>query len=93
MGGIDFMSYSGPPYQQAPQGPNSSNTLSIVGIVLGCIAFIFCPPGFGIAGIICGAVAKSKNERLANTALGVSIAGLVVGLILGFLLFKGMYGG
>lgn len=87
------MSYSGPPHQQAPYGNNDSNTLSIVGIVLGCVAFIFCPPGFGIAGIVCGAIAKSKNERLANVALGVSIAGLVVGLILGFVVFRGMYGG
>lgn len=47
------MSYQGPYKPQA----NPSNTLSIVGIVLGCIAFLFCPPGFGIAGIICGVVA------------------------------------
>lgn len=76
-----------------PQAGNSSNTLSIVGIVLGCIAVIFCPPGFGIAGIVCGVVAKSKGERLAPTAIGVSIAGLVVGVVLGILVFEGMYTG
>lgn len=81
------MSYQ-PEHQQQPQ--SGSNTLSIVGIVLGCVAFIFCPPGFGIAGIVCGAIAKSKGERLATTALGVSIAGLVVGLLLGVLVFQGM---
>lgn len=72
---------------------DSSNTLSVVGIVLGCIAFFFCPPGFGIAGIICGAVAQSKGQRLAGTAIGISVAGLVGGIVLGFLFFKGMYGG
>ncbi|MGI5347500.1 hypothetical protein ACQEU8_04825 [Streptomyces sp. CA-250714] len=87
------MSYSGPPYQSGPPPANDSNTLSIVGIVLGTIAFIFCPPGFGIAGIICGVVAKSKQERLAPTAIGVSIAGLVLGTVLGVLVFRGMYGG
>ncbi|MDJ1135688.1 hypothetical protein [Streptomyces iconiensis] len=87
------MSYSGPPppYKPPGSGHSDSNTLSIVGIVLGAVAFVFCPPAFGIAGIVCGAVAKSKNERLANTALGVSIAGLVVGLVLSFVLFRGVY--
>lgn len=92
------MSYPGPPYQQGPPyqpGPpaNPSNTLSIVGIVLGAIAFLFCPPGFGIAGLICGLVAKSKQERLATTAIGVSIAGLVLGMLIGYLFFRGLYGG
>ncbi|MGP3990088.1 hypothetical protein [Streptomyces sp. 3N207] len=87
------MSYSGPPYQPGPPPGNDSNTLSIVGIVLGAIAFIFCPPGFGIAGIICGVVANSKRERLAPIAIGVSIAGLVLGMVLGVLVFRGMYGG
>ncbi|MGW7520185.1 hypothetical protein ACWGJ2_31860 [Streptomyces sp. NPDC054796] len=64
-----------------------------MGIVLGCIALIFCPPGFGIAGIVCGVVAKNKGERLATTAIGVSIAGLVVGMIIGLMFFQGMYGG
>ena len=61
--------------------------------MLGCVAFLFCPPLFGIAGIICGVVGNSKGERLAKVAIGVSAAGLVVGMIIGFLLFQGMYGG
>ncbi|MCK1794529.1 hypothetical protein MTQ01_00485 [Streptomyces sp. XM4193] len=61
--------------------------------MLGCVAFLFCPPGFGIAGIVCGVVAENKNERLANTAIGVSIAGLIIGMILGVVVFRGMYGG
>ncbi|HZF88357.1 MAG TPA: hypothetical protein VE546_15975 [Streptomyces sp.] len=86
------MSYPNQPYQPHQQPPNPSNTLSVVGIVLGCVAFLFCPPLFGIAGIICGVVAKSKGERLAPTAIGLSIAGLIGGMILGFVLFQGMYG-
>ncbi|MFP8884163.1 hypothetical protein [Streptomyces barkulensis] len=88
---MSYPNYPNQPYQPQPQ-PNPSNTLSIVGIVLGCVAFLFCPPLFGIAGIICGAIATSKGERLGKTALGVSIAGLVVGMILGFVVFQGMQG-
>ncbi|MTE21482.1 hypothetical protein F0L17_20675 [Streptomyces sp. TRM43335] len=84
------MSYPNQPYQ--PQPPNTSNTLSVVGIVLGCVAFFFCPPLFGIAGIVCGVIANSKGERLAKTAIGVSVAGLVLGMILGFFLFRSVYG-
>lgn len=72
---------------------NASNTLSIVGIVLGCVAFLFCPPGFGIAGLVCGIVAKNQGQRLAPTAIGVSIAGLVLGMVLSLMFFRGMYGG
>ncbi|MFH0241817.1 hypothetical protein ACGRHY_05105 [Streptomyces sp. HK10] len=89
---MSYPNYPNQPYPPQPQPPNPSNTLSIVGIVLGCVAFLFCPPLFGIAGIICGAVANSKGERLGKTAIGVSVAGLVGGMILGFVAFQGMYG-
>jgi hypothetical protein len=72
---------------------NETNTLSIVGIVLGCVAFLFCPPGFGIAGLVCGIVAKNQGQRLAPTAIGVSIAGLVLGMVFSLMFFRGMYGG
>lgn len=86
------MSFPQQPYQPQPS-PQGSSTLSIVGIVLGCVALFFCPPLFGIGGIVCGAVANSKGERLASTAIGVSIVGLVGGIILGFVFFRGMYSG
>jgi hypothetical protein len=90
---VSYPNFPNQPDQPYPQQqPNPSNTLSIVGIVLGAVAFLFCPPLFGVAGIICGAIAKSKGERLASIALGVSIAGLVIGMLIGLLLFEGMYG-
>ncbi|WP_410535894.1 hypothetical protein [Streptomyces sp. KL2] len=89
---MSYPNYPNQPYPPQPQPPNPSNTLSIVGIVLGCVAFLFCPPLFGIAGIVCGVIANSKGERLAKTAIGVSAAGLVVGVILGIVAFQGMYG-
>jgi uncharacterized protein YacL len=71
---------------------STSNTLSIIGIVCGAIAFLFLPIILGPAGLILGAVARSRNERLANVALIVSALGLVVGLILGYLVFKSTRG-
>jgi hypothetical protein len=43
------------------------------------------PPLFGIAGLIVGAVAMSRKERLATLALVVSALGLVCGMVIGVL--------
>lgn len=71
----------------APVGSQASgkNTLSIIGIVCGAVAFLFVPPLFGIAGIILGVVGRSKGERLSTVAIVVSALGLVVGMILSYL--------
>ena len=83
--------YPGGPYPgggwRAP-GTAAGNRLSTIGIVLGAIAFVFFPIVFGPAGLILGAVAKSKGERLAVTAMVVSAAGLVVGMILGAIIYS-----
>jgi hypothetical protein len=77
-----------PPYAAAQQA--TGNTLSIIGIVLGCIAVVFCPPGFGIAGIVLGIIGNSKGERLGKVAIIVSAVGLVLGLVLGAIVFTSM---
>lgn len=71
-----------------PSGPNGSNTLSTIGIVLGAIAFVFFPILFGPAGLILGAVARSRGESRAVTAMVVSGIGLVVGMILGAIIYS-----
>lgn len=65
-----------------------SNTLSIIGIVCGAIGFLVCPFILGIAGLVLGFVARSKNEPLANVALIVSAIGLVGGIILGLVVYN-----
>jgi membrane protein DedA with SNARE-associated domain len=45
---------------------------------------------FGPVGLIFGAVAKSKGEEKAVVALVVSGLGLVVGMMLGYLVFASM---
>ena len=61
----------------------SGNALSIAGIVLGVLAVLFLPIIFGPAGIVCAAMGRSKKQRLANVALGVSIGGTILGFIFG----------
>jgi len=73
-----------------PQPQNGSNGFSIAGIILGAIGFFFFPILFGPAGLILGAVAKSKNEPRANTALIVSGIGLVGGIIFGMLIWASL---
>jgi hypothetical protein len=82
------------PAQSAPYGhpgvaaqpAQPAQTLSILGIVFGAIAFLFFPIVFGPAGLVVSAIGLSKNERLAPVALAVSGAGLVIGFVLGALL-------
>ena len=62
---------------------SGSNTFSILGISFGAISFLFLPILFGPAAIILSVIAKTKNERLSNVAIAVSILGLVIGFILG----------
>lgn len=76
------------PYQYGPGPTDPGIGFSVTGIVLGAISFLFCPLVLGIAAIVFAGVAKSRGERLANVALAVSIAGLVVGLVLGFIVFS-----
>ncbi len=80
----------GAPGFGAPTGGaavSTSNTLSIVAIVLGVIAILIIPILFGVAGIICAAIAKSRHEKLANVALGVAIGGTVLGFVIGGIVF------
>jgi uncharacterized protein YacL len=65
-----------------------SNAFSIAAIVCGVIAVLIFPIVFGPIGIILAAVAKSRNEPRANTALIVAIVGTIVGFLLGFIVFE-----
>ena len=94
-GGRSDGSYSPPapgamPTFVPPSPSTPGNGLSTVGIILGALAFIILPIVFGPAGLICGAIAKSKGESRAVVAMAVSGAGLVVGMILGALVFASM---
>ena len=65
-----------------------SNAFSIAAIVCGVISVLILPIVFGPIGIILAAVAKSKNEPRANTALVVAIVGMLVGFLLGYVVYE-----
>jgi len=73
------------PQYFAPSPSTAGNGFSTAGIILGVIAFLFFPIVFGPLGIIMGAIAKSKGESKAVVAIAVSAAGLVVGMMIGFI--------
>jgi hypothetical protein len=64
---------------------SSSNTFSILAMVLGGLALLVLPIVFGPAAIILGVIALTKKEKLAPVGLTVGILGLVVGMIIGAL--------
>lgn len=70
-------------YAQGPQD-RSQRKLGILAIVFGVLSLTCCPVIFGVAGVVCGIVARSKDgpdRDLATVGLVVSIVGLVVGTI------------
>ena len=76
------MTHHAPNQPAKPVSP--SNTFSIIGIVAGARALIL-PIVFGPAGLILGAMARTRNERLANVALVLAAIGMFVGLLVAFL--------
>jgi hypothetical protein len=66
-----------------PRPSTPGNGFSVVGIIFGIAAIAFFPIVFGPAGLILGAVAKSKGESKAVIAMVVSGVGMVLGFIIG----------
>jgi uncharacterized membrane protein len=64
---------------------SSSNTFSILAIVLGGLALLVLPIVFGPAAIILGVVGITKKEKLAPIGLTVGILGMLVGMFIGAL--------
>lgn len=80
-----------PPWYGYP-APDPGIGFSVAGIVCGSIAFLFCPILLGPLGIIFAGVAMSRKERLATTAMWISVAGLVVGMLLGVIVYTSLNG-
>lgn len=55
----------------------------MIGIVCGGVAFILLPVVFGPAGLILGAIAYTRKERLAPIALAVAGTGFIAGMVIG----------
>ena len=72
----------------ATTGTSSGRTLVVLAFVFAALAVFFLPIIFGPAGIICASIAMTKRDPLGKWALGASIAGLVVGMVLGYIVLK-----
>ena len=71
-------------YRDMPAaGSIPGNTELILAWVFGAISIVFCPLGFGIAGIVLASVAKSKGHPKATAALAFTICAFIVGMALG----------
>jgi hypothetical protein len=71
---------------------SSSNTFSILAIVLGGLALFVLPIVFGPAAIILGVIGITKKEKLAPIGLTVGILGMVVGMFIGALITMAVLG-
>jgi hypothetical protein len=71
---------------------NSSNTFSILAIVLGGVSLLVLPILLGPAAIILGVVGLVKKERLAPIGITVGVLGMLVGMFLGALVATAFFG-
>jgi hypothetical protein len=71
----------------SPSKSDSKQGLAIAGLVCGIIAFLFIPPLFGTLGIVFGAISWKAGNKLGMAAAVISIAGLVIGMIVGAIVF------
>jgi hypothetical protein len=64
---------------------STGRTCSILSIIFGAVAFLFCPIVFGLAGFVLGiiGVVQSKNKTAGVIGIVLSVVGTVVGMILG----------
>lgn len=69
----------------ADQPANPGNVYSIIGMSLGGVSILFFPILFGPIAIGFSIAALVKKEKLGGLALGLSIGGTTIGMILGFL--------
>ena len=64
---------------------STSRTLVTLAFVFAAVAVFFIPIVFGPAGIICASIAMTKRDPLGKWALAASIAGLVIGIVLSYI--------
>lgn len=76
------------PYTTPPQS-SGTQVFSIIGFVCAVIAVLFCPILFGPAGIVLGIVGHNKGESLGKWAAIASGITMIIGFLVGFLIFNG----
>lgn len=72
-----------------PQRSSGSQVFSIIGFVCAVIAVLFCPILFGPAGIVLGIIGHNKGEPLGKWAAITAGVTMIIGFLVGFLIFNG----
>jgi len=69
---------------------NKGMVCSVLSVIFACIAFLFCPPLFGLAGVTLGIVGLCLCENKTTAIVGIvlSVVGTAVGMMIGIALMS-----
>jgi len=82
-----YPAYGASPAYGVQPTAGSTTGFWVGGLVCGILALGFCPILLGPAGIALGAVAVKKGDQKGWIAVGVSIAGMLAGFVIGAAFF------
>lgn len=77
--------------QVAPPVAATGMGYSVAAIICGVVALLFFPIIFGPAGLVLGAVAYTRHERLWAIGMAMALVGGLVGFFIGFLVAASRY--
>ncbi|MBI3408272.1 MAG: DUF4339 domain-containing protein [Planctomycetes bacterium] len=82
------------PRPRRPKENQAGYVCSLLSCIFGGVAIVFCPPLFGLAGLVLGVVGTSlsRNKTLGIVGIVVSVVCTILGMIIGAAMWHGRLG-
>ncbi len=88
---LPMLRYEPAPHRNGRKGESEAGTIcSNLSCTFGAVAFLLCPPLFGVAGIALGIVGAtlSRDKKKGTIGTVLSVVGMIVGMVLGAMAWR-----